>query len=54
MTMRPVEAEMSRIEARLERIENELRFRLWVSTERMFESMSVEDLSRMASAYRWE
>ena len=44
---------MSRIEVRLERLEAELRFRLWVQMQRMLESMSVEELDQFILTSKW-
>jgi hypothetical protein len=39
---------MTRSEARLDRIENEIQFRRWLQTLRIFETMTVEELEAFA------
>ena len=38
---------------RLKRIEGEFQFRLWVSAERMLESMNMEELRSLAATGQW-
>ena len=40
---------MANIETRLERLETELRFRVWVHRERIMEGMSEEELNHLAA-----
>lgn len=39
---------MATSESRLERVENEIKFRLWIRRERVFENMSPEELLHFA------
>ena len=38
---------------RLDRIEGEVRFRAWIGSERMLESMSQEELEVLAATGQW-
>jgi hypothetical protein len=51
--MRRRKSPMLKIEARLERIENELRFWLWVMTKRMSESMSLQEIEELRATGQW-
>ena len=44
---------MSRIEVRVQGLEAEIRFRLWVQMNRMLESMSVEELDQYILTSKW-
>jgi len=44
---------MTKIKGRLDRIESEVQFRAWVSSQRMFETMSVEELETLAATGQW-
>ena len=38
---------------RLDRVEDELRFRVWVSVHRMLETMTIEELDVFVATGRW-
>ena len=44
---------MVTVRKRLDRIEDEVRFRAWIGAERMLESMSEEELQTLAVTGQW-
>lgn len=44
---------MTTIESRLERLENEVRFRIWIRYQRMIEHFTLDELEAVASTGQW-
>ena len=44
---------MNRTEARLERVECEMSFKMWFRRERMFDAMNIEELETLAATGQW-
>jgi hypothetical protein len=44
---------MRTMRERLQRVENELRFRAWLGRERMIEAMTIEELMTYQATGRW-
>ena len=44
---------MTKTTKRLERIENEMSFRMWIRTQRIFETMTVEERETFALTGQW-
>jgi hypothetical protein len=44
---------MTRAKRRLDRIEDEVRFRVWLSVRRMLETMTVEELDVYVATGQW-